>query len=267
MVRQDMPLKPLAWYKKLATKHGRLAAGMFLVEGERAIRQIAVAHAEAIIELLTTAESETGSLQVPIRHLTPSQFRSVCSTQTPQGIAAVVRFPQDTYSDQLPPHCGSHILLLEDIQDPGNVGTLIRTAAAFRFSGVLLTEKCADPFAPKCVQATAGSVLSVWLRRTPHYMALAESLQQQGYTLAAADLEGHAEPTMLSGQERLLLALGNETAGLSPSLLQAAQVRFAIPIDRTRAESLNVATCGAICMYLSAPTILESSNADRCFRQ
>jgi len=266
MVRQDTPLKPLAWYKKLATKRGRLAAGMFLVEGERAIRQIAAAHAEAIVELLATAECEIGDLQVPIRYLTPSQFRRVCSTQTPQGIVAVVRFPQDTYSDQLPPRCGSHILLLEDIQDPGNVGTLIRTAAAFRFSGVLLTDKCADPFAPKCVQATAGSVLSVWLRRTPHYLALADSLQQQGYTLAAADLEGHAEPTILNGQEQLLLALGNETAGLSPSLLRTAQVRFAIPMDRSRAESLNVATCGAICMYLSAQTTSESSTGGRCCR-
>lgn len=251
MARQAPPLKPLAWYKKLATKRGRVAAGMFLVEGERAIRQIAAAHAEAVIELLTTAECEIGDLQIPSRHLTPSQFRSVCSTQTPQGLAAVVRFPQDTYSDQLPPHCGSHILLLEDIQDPGNVGTLIRTAAAFRFSGVLLTDKCADPFAPKCVQATAGSVLSVWLRRTPHYLTLAKSLRRQGYTLAAADLEGQAELAVLSDQERLLLALGNETSGLSPALLRAAQVRFAIPMDRTRAESLNVATCGAICMYLS----------------
>jgi TrmH family RNA methyltransferase len=259
MARQDPPLKPLAWYKKLATKRGRLAAGMFLVEGERAIRQIAAAHAEAIVELLTTSGPDTGDLQVPIRHLTPSQFRSVCATQTPQGLAAVVRFPPDTYSDQLPPRCGAHLLVLEDIQDPGNVGTLIRTAAAFRFSGVLLTDKCADPFAPKCVQATAGSVLSVWLRRTPHYLALVESLQQQGYTLAAADLKGQDEPTVLSGQKRLLLALGNETSGLSPALLQAARVRFAIPMDRSRAESLNVATCGAIGMYLSAQTALDLS--------
>ena len=259
MARRDPPLKSLAWYKKLATKRGRLAAGMFLVEGERAIRQIAAAHAEAIVEILTTAEGETGGLQVPIRLMTPSQFRSVCSTQTPQGLAAIVRFPQDTYSDQLPLHCGSHILLLEDIQDPGNVGALIRTAAAFRFSGVILTDKCADPFAPKCVQATAGSVLSIWLRRTPHYLALAESLRHQGYTLAAADLEGNAEPAVLSGQERLLLALGNETSGLSLALLRVAQVRFAIPMDRTRAESLNVATCGAICMYLSGQTTPDLS--------
>jgi TrmH family RNA methyltransferase len=254
MARQEPPLKPLAWYKKLATKRGRLAAGMFLVEGERAIRQIAGTHAEAIVEILTTAEGEISGLQVPTRLLTPGQFRSVCATQTPQGLAAVVRLPQDTYSDQLPPHCGSHLLLLEDIQDPGNVGTLIRTAVAFRFSGVLLTDKCADPFAPKCVQATAGSVLSVWLRRTPHYLTLAESLRRQGYTLAAADLEGYAEPTVLSAQARLLLALGKETSGLSPALLRVAQVRFAIPMDRTRAESLNVAACGAICMYLSVQT-------------
>jgi tRNA G18 (ribose-2'-O)-methylase SpoU len=97
-------------------------------------------------------------------------------------------------------------------------------------------------------------VLSVWLRRTPHYLTLAEALRRQGYTLAAADLEGYAEPTVLSAQARLLLALGKETSGLSPALLRVAQVRFAIPMDRTRAESLNVAACGAICMYLSVQT-------------
>ena len=166
---------------------------------------------------------------------------------------AVVRLPAATYSGYLPENTGNKILLLEDIQDPGNVGTLIRTAAAFDFSGVVLTEKCADPLSPKCVQATAGTVLSVWLRRTANYLELVGMLKKGGYCLIATDLNGAAELTTLSCQGKLLLALGNEAAGLSRSLLDMSDYRLRIPTVREKAESLNVAACGAICMYLSSP--------------
>jgi TrmH family RNA methyltransferase len=251
-VPSSSPLKPLTWYKKLATKKGRLTAGAFLIEGERAIEQVRQLHPEAILEILATAEHLPQYLQHPRRCVTASQLRAICQAQTPQGILAVIRLPLATYSDQLPQPYGGHILLLEDIQDPGNVGTLIRTAAALRFSGVILTEQCADPFAPKCVQATAGAVLSVWLRRTPRYLELAETLKHCGYTLVAADLHGQDDPSLLCGHERLLLALGNEASGLSPALQRVAHARFKIALVDTRAESLNVAACGAICMYLSS---------------
>jgi TrmH family RNA methyltransferase len=245
------PLKSLSWYKKLATKKGRLAAGAFLVEGQRAIEQIQHRQPDAIQELLTTADEHQIDGPYSYRRLTPSQLRSISSTQTPQGIVAVVRLPMQTYEPQLPPSCGHKLLLLEDIQDPGNVGTLIRTAAAFHFTGVLLTEKCADPFAPKCVQASAGTVLSLWLRRTEHSLSLVSRLRQRGYALVAATLEGQSDPAILSGQARLILALGNEGSGLSSAVRQAAQEHFTIPMDRHGSESLNVATSGAICMYLS----------------
>jgi RNA methyltransferase, TrmH family len=245
-------LKPLAWYKKLATKKARLAAGAFLVEGEKAIQQILQQQTQAILEILATPEYLPRYRQYPHRSVTIDQCRAICHSQTPQGLLAVVRLPLETYADHLPRHCGSNILLLEDIQDPGNVGSLIRTAAAFNFAGVILTEKGADPFAPKCVQATAGSILAVWLRRTALYLGLVETLKQRGYHLIAADLQGNDEPSMLYGQERLLLALGNEASGLSAALRAAAHSRFTIAVDKTRAESLNVAACGAICMYLGS---------------
>jgi TrmH family RNA methyltransferase len=251
-VQPSRSLKPLAWYKKLATRKGRLAAGAFLIEGERAIQQIRQWQPEAIVEILATTEHLPQYLQYPRRCVTDNQLRAICHAQTPQGILAVVRLPLATYSDQLPQQDDGKILLLEDIQDPGNVGTLIRTAAALRFSGVILTEQGADPFAPKCVQATAGSVLSLWLRRTSHYLELAEALKQRGYTLVAADLHGQEDPSLLCAPGRLLLALGNEASGLSPALRHAAHALFRIAVKEANAESLNVAACGAICMYLSS---------------
>ncbi len=251
MAGPALPLKPLAWYKKLTTKKGRLASGAFLVEGQRAIEQIHHRQPEAIQELLTTSDGPQIGWPYPCRRLNESQIRSICHTKTPQGIVAVVRLPMQTYEQQLPPSCGAKLLFLENIQDPGNVGTLIRTAAAFQFTGVILTEKCADPFAPKCVQASAGAMLSLWIRRTEQGLDLVAQLQQRGYALVAATLEGQSDPATLYGPERLILALGNEGAGLSPAVRQAAQDQFAIPIDRHGSESLNVAASGAICMYLS----------------
>jgi len=160
--------------------------------------------------------------------------------------------PRNTFSDYLPETIGTKILFLEDIQDPGNVGTLIRSAAAFNFSGVILSSKCADPLSQKCVQSTAGAVLSVWIRKTASYLELLKQLKNNGYSLIAADLKGMKDTSILYNQNKLLLALGNEASGLSESVLNTSKHRFQIPIIRQQAESLNVAVCGAICMYLSS---------------
>ncbi len=244
-------MKPLKWYRNLATKKGRIEAGAFLIEGDRAIKQMISNNPDAIVEIISTEELSPSYRNYSKRLITDSQLRSIGSTKTPQGIIAVVRLPMDTYSDQLPDNTGSKILLLEDVQDPGNVGTLIRTAVAFAFSGVILTEKCADPLSPKCVQSTAGTVLSLWIRRTSHYLELVEELKYNGYSLVAADLNGEEDPSVLQYQNKLLLALGNEASGLSKSILKASNYRLRIPTIRERVESLNVAACGAICIYLS----------------
>ncbi len=132
------------------------------------------------------------------------------------------------------------------------MGTLIRTAAALGYDGVILTESCADPLSPKCVQASAGTVLSVWIRRTTEYKEILQTLKGKDYKIVAADVRGSDKPNILTQQEKLVLALGNEAAGLSKELLEIADYRVRIPILPEKAESLNVAACGAILMYLSS---------------
>ena len=246
------PRQSLKWYRSLTTKKGRLEAGAFAVEGDRAIRQILTAHPEEILEILTREDPPPAFRDHPIRSLTKSQFDSICQTKTPQGILAVVRLPTDIYNNSLPRNAGRKILLMEDIQDPGNTGTLIRSGAAFGFSGAIITENGADPFSPKCVQATAGTILSLWLRRTADYRELAQSLKDGGYRLIAAEVNGQDQPSVLSQPNKILLAVGNEAAGLSPALLEKADYRVRVPIVREKAESINVAVCGAILMYLSS---------------
>jgi TrmH family RNA methyltransferase len=248
----ERQLKSLTWYKKLATKKGRTEAGAFLVEGQRAVEQIAISHPDQILEIITTRELPQRYRNYSMRSLNKSQFRSICTSKTPQGIMALVRLPLGIYSDRLPEHRGTKVLLLEDIQDPGNVGTLIRTAGAFDFSGIILTERCADQLSPKCVQSSAGSVLSLWIRRTSQYLDLTEALKEDGFTLIAADLNGVDDPSVLTRCGKLLLCLGNEASGISAQLKNKSHHRFKIPIAREKAESLNVAVCGAILIYLSS---------------
>jgi RNA methyltransferase, TrmH family len=245
------PLKPIKWYKELATSKGRLEASAFLIEGTRAVDQVIVSSPDEIMEILSTDDLSPSYQRYPQRTVTDSQLHSISSTKTPQGIIALIQIPQNTYSGNLPDETGSKILLMEHVQDPGNVGTLIRSAAAFGFSGAILTDKCADPFSPKCVQASAGSILSLWIRRTSNYADLVDEIRRRGYSMVAADLAGEESPAILQRPEKLVLALGNEASGLSASMLKAADHRLRIPIDREKAESLNVAACGAICMYLS----------------
>lgn len=246
------PLKPMKFYKTLSTLKGRLAASAFIVEGERAVRQVVENHPDAVLEIVTLEGVRVSFKGYPHRALSESQFHSITSTKTPQGVLAVVSLPWDTYSNSLPEDPGSRVLVLEDIQDPGNVGTLLRTAAALNFTGAILSEKCADPFSPKCVQSTAGSVLSLWLRRGIACMDMVLRLRERGYFLLAADLNGEVDTSVISGRERLVLALGSEAAGLSRELLEIADYRLRLITVREKAESLNVAACGAILMYLSA---------------
>lgn len=245
------PLKPIKWYKDLADRDGRTIAGAFLAEGVRVVKQLVTSSPDAVIEILSTQEPNVEYSKYPLRQITQSQLRTISSTQTPQETIAVVRLPLETYSDALPGIAGNKILLLEDVQDPGNTGTLIRTAAAFGYSGIILTEKCADPFSPKCVQSTAGAVLSLWIRRTSRYLDLIEVLKDRGYTVMAMDLRGKEDMSVLHSRDRFVLALGNEAAGLSESMLALSDYRLKIPVAAEKAESLNVASCGAICIYLS----------------
>jgi len=244
------PLKSLKWYKELADVKHRRHAGVFLAEGERAIRQLLAQDRSSLVEILAHGELPADFSSFPLRILTPGQLKSISSSVTPHNIMAIFRLPEDSYSDNLPGNPGRHILLLEDIQDPGNIGTLIRTAAAFDYDGIILSDKCADPFSPRCVQASAGSVLSIWIRRTDRYLHLAGSLREQNFNIVAATLDGNIDTSPLTS-DRLLLALGNEGAGISSDLLHIADYRFRLPVNPSKAESLNVAVCGGICMYLS----------------
>jgi len=244
-------MKPISWYKSLSLPKERRLAGCFLIEGKRAVDQLLTYHRSSISELICIEETasfydDTG---IAVRAVSAQNMKSICTSRTPQGIAALVQIPADVYTSGIPEEKGSKIILLEDVQDPGNVGSLIRTAAALGYGGVIMSDKCADPFSPKVIQSTAGSLLSVWIRRSGGYLQMAGQLKKEGYELICADLRGD-ESLNFKDTESHILALGSEGSGISKGLLDLKSRAVRVPIAQSGAESLNVAAAGAILMFM-----------------
>ncbi len=245
----DHLLKPLKWYKSLRSAKGRHEAQAFIVEGRKAIEQIIKHNPKGLLELIVRNDKKEEYHHFPSAHIIGDrQFQAVATSKSPQGIIAVMALPQNYMDNVLPPKSGSRILMLESIQDPGNVGTLIRTAAALDFSGIILSPDCADPFSPKAIQSAAGATFSLWLRKHSEYPQMMKTLQKEGFSLIAADING-SEKLTDPGIRKQVLLLGNEGQGLSDTMLTMADEILTIPFNKNAVESLNVAIAGALCMY------------------
>jgi len=167
-------------------------------------------------------------------------FNDISDTKTSQGIVALFERPRATL-DQLFARGDSVVVTLDGVQDPGNVGTIVRLAAAFDASGVAVLPGSADPFGPKAIRASAGAILAV-----PCVPASRDELLARGWPLFAADARGEAiDPPARAA----ILAFGNEGSGLSDQIARAAR-KIAIPMSG-RVESLNVAASAAILLSRS----------------
>jgi len=236
-------------YKKLHLKKMRTETGLFLVEGKRAVSQICDFFPGAVEEIACYENFVSRFKEFNVKIVTESQFKKFSSLKSLSGIAALVKIPEQTFSDSLPENTGTRLLFLDGVQDPGNVGTLIRTAAAFEFNGVILSDQCADPFSLKVIQSTAGSVLSLWIRKTDKYLQMILSLKKMGFSLVCADLKGSKSPSEIHESEPVILGLGSEGHGISDDIRNFADFTVKININRSNAESLNVAVSGGILMY------------------
>ncbi len=231
--------------RALSGRAERLRQGRYLAEGDHltgeAIREGA---AEALLLMEGREARFPDHLRcgLPVYLLPERAFLQVSDTKTPQGIAAVCRLP----SLAGVPRLGRRIVALNAVQDPGNVGTILRTADAAGFTGVLLDESCADPFSPKALRASMGSALRVPLCVLP---SLSDGLRAlTGYDIIAGALDGSPFYSRSRTGEKVCLLIGNEGAGLSEDVLSLATARLRLPM-RGGAESLNAAVAAAVMMY------------------
>lgn len=241
--------------RALRQRRNREAEGLFLAEGVRAVEDLAASplsvrlavaastlgdtpRGRALLELLATQG-------VGVQETGERELAALADTETPQGILAVAPIPAATLDDLPVDADPSVVLVLDAVQDPGNFGTLVRTAEALGAAGVVALPGTVDPWNPKSVRAAMGS--SFRLPIVPAgWDALAPWLATREFATFAAAAGG--EPLPRPRPARAALVLGNEGAGVSDQTRARAERVVGIPL-RGRAESLNVAAAGAILMH------------------
>ncbi len=244
--------------RALKERKERLAQNAFLVEGDKMVAE-ALASSFPVRALILREDREAPAglpEHLPVYVLPERVCQSLSDTRTPQGIAAVVgKAPSGLGGAEAsapersaPPVPGARLIALDGVQDPGNVGTILRTADAAGLDGALLSPDCADVFSPKTLRATMGSVFRVPLEFPEHLASRLISLREAGYAVLSSQLDGMPFYQRPDPGEKWVLIIGNEGNGVSPDVRAAATHRLRLPM-RGGAESLNAAVAAGIMMY------------------
>ncbi len=246
--------KQLALLRSLDTRRGRDETGLFLAEGLRLCAEMASAGAPAELVLTTEAARAKPEVAAVLARFEaagtavvlgePHDVERVSDTVHSQGIVAAAR-RRETSPEALSFGARAVVVALDAVADPGNVGTVIRTAAWFGADAVLAGRGGADPLNPKVVRATMGGIFHLPVCRDVDLGAALPALRRAGFRIAAADVDGAPEWRSWAASPRVALLLGGEARGIEPSLLAQADVRIAIP-RRGAGESLNVAVTAGI---------------------
>ena len=247
---------------KLAKRSARDETGLFLLEGPQAVSEALRYRPEGIVDLYATpsamerhpAVREAAEANgVELTYATEDVVAAMSDTVTPQGIVAVARQFPTALKDVLA--AGPRLLAIcEEVRDPGNLGTIIRAADASGADAVLLTGRTVDPFHPKVVRATTGSLFHVAVSRAGELSDVVPAVTAAGLRVIAADVKGD---DLLAARSEGMLSqptawlFGNEARGLTDESLGLADTVLRLPIYGA-AESLNLATAASVCLYETA---------------
>ena len=242
--------------RKLARRISRTESRLFLADGPKAVEG-ALSVPGCVVEVFATlaASEQYAALRSAAPRWTLADDRALASLSdsvNPQGLVAVCRFldrPAAHVLDGSP----TLVVICADVRDPGNAGTVIRCADAAGADAVVLAGHSVDPYNPKTVRATVGSLFHLPLARVDDPAEAVSAAQAAGLVVLAA--EGRGEVDLFDAEQILARPtawlFGNEAWGLPDDLAALADHRVAIPIHG-RAESLNLATAAAVCLYASA---------------
>lgn len=228
--------------RRLFQRKERKETGLHIIESEKLVREALLSGAKTRALFLEDGLAFDAPADVPVYTVTRGVLESLCESQTPQGVAAVVETPSldppDVYPEGL-------LILLDGVQDPGNVGAILRSADAFGVSGALLSPTCADPYAPKTLRAAMGSTyhLPVWQGELATEL---KKLCAQGFLPVCGDLRG--SETLPVVPACAALVIGSEGSGVSGEVA-ALCARYRLPM-RGRAESLNAAVAAGVLLYI-----------------
>ena len=233
----------IAVWRSLKEKKHRDEQNAFLVEGVRIVREALSSSYTVLAVLLREGYSPDFPLpaSVPVYLLSENVFQAVCDTKNPQGIAAVLRIEKKEAH-------GRYLLAMDCVQDPGNVGTIIRTADAAGLDGVIMSPDCADLFSPKVLRSTMGSIFRLGFSFPDSLPDALDHYRKNGYSVISSQLDGDPFYGRKDVADSFVLVIGNEGNGISAPVKACATHHLRLPM-RGGAESLNAAIAAGIMMY------------------
>lgn len=244
-------------YRRLAEDaHFRRTSGRFVIEGARlcadAVRSELVVEAAFITERAMAQYAEQTAAVIAranaVYTVPEALARHLADTNSPQGVFCIAHRPLQVLAVEKLSAEGRYAAL-ETVQDPGNLGTMIRTAEAFGLSGMLLSDGCCDPYSPKVLRAAMGGVFRLPLYAAGDLSQTLPLLNEQGFTTAACVVDADAAPVQTAGLGKGTVAvIGNEGNGLRKETVAACAKRITIPMDG-RAESLNASMAAGVVFW------------------
>lgn len=242
--------------KSLYRKKKRIESKTFIIEGIKIIEE-AIDNDYEIKNIVYTDklfETRGGSdffekikeLEKLV-YVSENVFKEISDIENPQGILAVGKFEYNELVN-IEFQDSPFLLLLDELQDPGNMGTIIRTADAFNIDGILITEGCVDPYNPKVVRATMGSIFRVPIYYISNAVEELKELRNKGIKVYSTALENSTSIFNVNYKEGALLVIGNESRGVSQDIYSISDGLIRIPMPG-QAESLNAGVAASIIMY------------------
>jgi TrmH family RNA methyltransferase len=249
---EAIPKKTLKFVRQLKQKKARKESNLYLISGWRAVREavdgpffkakylLVEKGNEQVLASLSRVKAEA------IFALSASEFEYISDEKTPQGIAVVAYRPEHSLQN-LP--AGAPLLYLEQIGDPGNLGTILRSALWFNQTNILLGPNSADPYQPKVVRASAGAITYVRILESVDLSALKELKKRHHYKIVGTSARGAVPLPRFRGESApVILAFGSEAHGLSQPLSDLCDALVQIPRPG-QGESLNLGVSVALFLY------------------
>lgn len=238
---------------ELKQKKYRVGRGEFLAEGLRTAEEAVTYGAVKTIFYVPTEDERTIALleqaaseNIELVSVNEAVMKKISDTETPQGIIAVCKMPKTGLESLLAK--GKMLLLLDRVADPGNIGTMLRTADAAGIGGLVLLKGSADIYAPKTVRASMGSLFHIPVLDGISEEDFIRQAKKNGYEILVTCLDGASNLYKADLSGRIAFVMGNEAGGVSQNLMEKADKKVFIPMAG-RAESLNVAMAAGIVMF------------------
>ena len=247
-----MPSKNrLKYLASLSKKKQRKIEGKFIVEGVRALYEglnsdyvceevfIDAEHSGKVNDLIELSESKG----IPVTFVSGEEIKKIADTKSPQSVAALFRVKSNSNLSG-----GKFIVALDDVADPGNLGTIIRTCDWFGVENILISANSVDLFNPKVIRSTMGSIFHINYEIADDLSSKLNEIKSKGYKILAADMSGKSVKEAGKIESKVVLVLGSEAFGVSTEVMKTADYAVSSP-GNGKAESLNVAVAGAILIY------------------